>query len=102
MIPSESLNSRLETCHPSNSNFKEGCETLTSVSALTSQPTKGEILMAQQKFRVSNAVGMWLRTEPIVSEATKKVLLPKGQFVTKLGETDKPDWWQVRTTLATC
>ncbi len=54
--------------------------------------------MAQQKFRVSNAAGMWLRTEPVVSEATKKQLLPKGQLVTKLGETDKPDWWQVSTT----
>ena len=53
--------------------------------------------MAQQTFRVSNAAGMWLRTEPIVSEATKKVLLPKGQSVTKLGETDKPDWWHVST-----
>lgn len=55
--------------------------------------------MPQQSFRVANAAGMWLRTEPIVSEATKKVLLSKGQLVTKLGETDKPDWWHVRTTV---
>ena len=54
--------------------------------------------MAQQKFRVSNAAGMWLRTQPIVSGETKKQLLPKGQLVTKLGETDQPDWWQVSTT----
>lgn len=54
--------------------------------------------MAQQKFRVNNAAGMWLRTEPVVSEATKKALLPKGQLMTKLAETDKPDWWQVSTT----
>ena len=54
--------------------------------------------MAQQNFRVSNAAGMWLRTAPIVSEATKKVLLPQGQLVTKLGDTDKPDWWHVSTT----
>jgi predicted chitinase len=53
--------------------------------------------MSQQQFRVSNAAGMWLRTEPIVSEATKKVLLPKGQLITKLGDTDKPDWWNVST-----
>lgn len=55
--------------------------------------------MAEQKFRVSNAAGMWLRSQPIVSEATKKVLLPKGQLVTKLGDTDKPDWWHVSTTI---
>jgi putative chitinase len=54
--------------------------------------------MAQQKFRVNNAVGMWLRTEPVVSEATKKVLLPNGQLVTKLGDTDKPNWWHISTT----
>jgi len=48
---------------------------------------------------VSNAAGMWLRTAPVVSEATKKVLLPQGQLVTKLGDTDKPDWWHVSTTL---
>jgi predicted chitinase len=50
-----------------------------------------------QEFRVSNAAGMWLRTEPIVSEATKKVLLPKGQLITKLADTDKPDWWRIST-----
>lgn len=53
--------------------------------------------MAEQKFRVNNALGMWLRTEPVVSEATKKVLLPKGQLITKLGDTDKPDWWHIST-----
>lgn len=53
--------------------------------------------MAQQNFRVNNAAGMWLRSEPVVSEATQKVLLPRGQLVTKLGETDKPDWWRVKT-----
>jgi putative chitinase len=55
--------------------------------------------MAQQRFRVNNPPGMWLRTEPVVSEATKKVLLPKGQLVTKLEETDKPDWWHISTSL---
>jgi len=54
--------------------------------------------MALQKLRVSNPAGMWLRSEPVVSEATKKVLLPNGQLVTKLAETDKPDWWQISTT----
>jgi putative chitinase len=50
-----------------------------------------------QDFKVNNAAGMWLRTEPVVSEATKKVLLPKGQLVTKLADTDKPDWWKIST-----
>lgn len=54
--------------------------------------------MAEEKFKVSNATGMWLRTEPVVIDATKKVLLPKGQLVTKLGDTAKPDWWRVTTT----
>jgi putative chitinase len=55
--------------------------------------------MAEENFRVSNAGGMWIRTEPIVSETTKKVLLSKGQLVTKLADTDKPDWWQVRASV---
>lgn len=54
--------------------------------------------MTQQNFRVNNAAGMWLRTEPIVSEATQKKLLPQGQLVTKLGDAERPDWWHVRTT----
>ena len=53
--------------------------------------------MAGEKFKVSNAGGMWVRSEPLVSEVTKKVLLPKGQLVTKLGGSDKPDWWHVTT-----
>jgi putative chitinase len=55
--------------------------------------------MAQQKFRVNNPAGMWVRTEPVVSEATKKVLLPNGQLVEKQGETAKPDWWRVSATV---
>jgi putative chitinase len=51
--------------------------------------------MAQQKFRVSNLAGMWIRKEPIVSEATEKVLLTNGHLVTKIGDTNNPDWWQV-------
>ena len=54
--------------------------------------------MAQQQFRVSSESGMWLRTEPLVSKTTEKVLLPKGQLVTKLGDSNNPDWWHVRTT----
>ena len=55
--------------------------------------------MAQQRFRVNNPAGMWIRTEPVVSETTKKVLLPNGQYVEKLEETAKPDWWRVSTVL---
>ncbi|HKP47607.1 MAG TPA: hypothetical protein VJT50_13485 [Pyrinomonadaceae bacterium] len=55
--------------------------------------------MASQKFRVNNAAGMWLRSKPIVSEATRKVLLPNGQVVTKLSDTNDADWWRVRTSL---
>src|SRR6266496_1396340 len=54
--------------------------------------------MADGNFIVSNAAGMWLRTEPVISEATKKVLLPKGQVVIKLGDSDQPDWWHISTT----
>ena len=52
-----------------------------------------------QTFRVNNPAGMWIRTEPVVSEATKKVLLPNGHSVEKLEETAKPDWWRVSTTV---
>ena len=54
--------------------------------------------MAQQIFRVNNPAGMWVRSEPVVSEATKKVLLPNGHSVEKLEETSKPDWWKVSTS----
>jgi putative chitinase len=53
--------------------------------------------MAEEKFKVSNLGGMWVRSEPVVNDATKKVLLPKGQLVTKLGDTPKPDWWRITT-----
>ena len=56
--------------------------------------------MAEDQFKVRNSAGMWLRTAPLVNEATKKVLLPKGHLVTKLDDTDKPDWWRISTNLA--
>ena len=55
--------------------------------------------MAQQRFRVNSLPGMWLRSAPVVNEATKKVLLPNGQIVEKLAETEKPDWWRISTTV---
>lgn len=51
------------------------------------------------KFRVKNASGMWLRSEPVISEDTKVALLPDRHPVTKLGDTEKPDWWRIRTTV---
>lgn len=54
--------------------------------------------MTQDKFKVSNALGMWIRKEPLVSEETRIALLPLGHLVTKLADTDKPDWWRVSTT----
>ncbi|HEV7684794.1 MAG TPA: hypothetical protein VGO68_21975 [Pyrinomonadaceae bacterium] len=56
--------------------------------------------MSQQKFRVNNSAGMWIRKEPIVSPATEKMLLQNGQLVTKIGETSNSDWWQVSAVVA--
>jgi len=55
------------------------------------------MIMANEQFRVNNSGGMWLRSQPVVSEATKIVLLPNGQIVTKLGNSDNPDWWHIST-----
>jgi len=55
--------------------------------------------MARQKFLVKNPAGMWLRSSPVISDDTRKVLLPNGHLVTKLDDTDNPDWWRVSTTL---
>lgn len=55
--------------------------------------------MANEQFRVNNPAGMWLRSQPVVSEETKKVLLPNGQVVTKLGDSEKPDWWHISTNV---
>lgn len=55
--------------------------------------------MANEQFKVSNARGMWLRTEPVVADATRKVLLPAGQLVTKLGDSPNPYWWRIATTI---
>jgi predicted chitinase len=53
--------------------------------------------VAGEKFKVSNENGMWVRSEPVVSKQTERKLLPKGQLVTKLGDSDNPDWWHVTT-----
>jgi len=51
--------------------------------------------MASQQFRVNNPGGMWLRTAPLVSKETEKILLGNGQVVTKLGDSDNPNWWRI-------
>jgi putative chitinase len=55
--------------------------------------------MAHQAFKVVNDAGMWLRSKPVVIEETKIRLLPKGQLVTKVADTEKPDWWRIRVTV---
>ena len=51
--------------------------------------------MAQQNYRVKNDLGMWLRSATVVDEASKIILLSHGQLVTKIADTDNPEWWQV-------
>ena len=57
--------------------------------------------MAQQKYKVSEkaASGLFLRTEPVVKESTKIMVLPMGQEVTKVSESDTTGWWQVSANL---
>lgn len=52
--------------------------------------------MSQQKFRVNNAAGMWIRSAPTLSEDTQLVLLPNGHLVTKVEDTSDPNWWHVQ------
>lgn len=57
--------------------------------------------MAQEKYKVSDQApqGLFLRSEPVVNEATKIAVLPMGQEVTKLSESGVANWWQVSTKL---
>jgi hypothetical protein len=57
--------------------------------------------MSQPKFRVSEKapMGLFLRSEPIVKDSTKKAVLPMGQVVIKLAESDVPNWWEVSTSI---
>lgn len=59
--------------------------------------------MAQVEFAVGDKApfGLFLRTRPDSStSSTKKALLPLGQRVNKLGDSEVPDWWEVSTSLA--
>lgn len=59
--------------------------------------------MAQVDFAVSDKApfGLFLRTRPDSStSSTKKALLPMGQRVNKLNDSEVPDWWEVSTALA--
>ena len=57
--------------------------------------------MPQSKFRVSEKapLGLFLRSEPVAQDSTKKAVLPMGQVVTKLSDSEVPNWWEVSTTL---
>lgn len=57
--------------------------------------------MEEEKFKISDRApqGLFLRSEPVVSEATKIAVLPMGQEVTKLAESNLVNWWQVTTNL---
>ncbi len=54
-----------------------------------------------QKFRVSDRApqGLFLRTEPVIKDSTRKALLPMGQVVTKKAASSVPNWWEVSTTI---
>ena len=54
--------------------------------------------MPDETFRVNNAPGMWIRTAPEIKPETEKKLVPNGQIITKLGESENSDWWKVSTT----
>src|SRR5688572_3690360 len=43
--------------------------------------------------------GLFIRTEPVAQNNTKKALLPMGQLVVKRSESSVKPWWEVTTTL---
>lgn len=53
-------------------------------------------LQVGTQFRVA-APALNLRTKPVVNASTRIATLPQGHLVTRLGETNKPDWWTVST-----
>ncbi len=55
--------------------------------------------MANEQFRVINANGMWLRSEPLVNHQTEKILLRNGQVVARLGDSTNPDWWRIMVNI---
>src|SRR5215213_4511020 len=71
--------------------------------ALVWSATRQEESVAQVDFAVSDKApfGLFLRTRPDSStSSTKKALLPMGQRVNKLHDSEVPDWWEVSTALA--
>lgn len=57
--------------------------------------------MSQQKYRVNDKApsGLFLRSEPVVKDSTKRAKLPMGQLVIKKSESPVPPWWEVSTTI---
>ena len=58
-------------------------------------------MSAQQKFRVSDKApqGLFLRSQPVIKDSTRKALLPMGHLVTKKAAASVPNWWEVSTTI---
>lgn len=57
--------------------------------------------MAAKTYKVSEKApsGLYLRSEPVIKESTKMLVLPMGQKVTKVSESTKADWWKVSADL---
>ncbi len=56
---------------------------------------------AQEKYKVSEkaAMGLYLRSEPVIKPSTVKILLPMGQVLTKVAESATTGWWEVNTSI---
>lgn len=57
--------------------------------------------MAQENYRINDDApqGLFLRSEPVVNESTRIVVLPMGHEVKKLSESSVTPWWEVSTEL---
>lgn len=57
--------------------------------------------MTQQKYKVSEKApsGLFLRSEPLVKESTKILVIPMGQEVIKLNESNVANWWNVSVNI---
>jgi len=73
---------------------KKLTETLAALSLNTAETNPIE-----ENFRVGEGAlqGLFIRSAPVATEATKIAVLPMGQKVKKLTESTTPGWWQVST-----
>lgn len=58
-------------------------------------------MSSQLNFKVGDKAphGLFIRSQPVAQDNTKKALLPMGQPVTKKSESTVTPWWEVTTTL---